>query len=104
MSDTGLEGRLCGLVRDAIAAIQRQCGREVPEIDDSLVPLQDLGAFDSLNATEACVLLSAEIGVKVEPNVFATSRGRPLPIGDIARGIITRYGTKMKLSVGGGAT
>ena len=104
MSDTGLVGRVCGLVRDAVGAIQRQCGREVLEIDDSIVPLQDLGAFDSLNVTEACVLLSAEIGVKVEPNVFASNRGCPLPIGDIARGIIARYGKKLKLTDGEGAT
>jgi hypothetical protein len=79
----------------AVAEIQVQCGREVGELNEHVVPLLDLGGFDSLNCLEAAVLLTGRLGVEVEHRVFATKRGQPISCADIARTIIGQHGLRL---------
>lgn len=77
----------------AVSEIQVQCGLEVGAMDGTVVPLSD--GFDSLNCLEASVLLSKRLGVTVEHRVFATSRGVPVSIAQIARTIISQHGAQI---------
>lgn len=82
----------------AVSEIQVQCGREVGAMDGTVVPLSD--GFDSLNCMEASVLLSKRLGVTVEHRVFATSRGAPVSITQIAQTIVSKHGSRINWASG----
>jgi acyl carrier protein len=65
---------------------QAASGRACLEITDSMKPIGDLDAFDSLMAVEATVLLEQELNVTLAdgtPFISATGRKRALTVGEV---------------------
>ena len=83
----------------AVTEIEEHCGRVPPLLDGAVVPLA-MGGFDSLNCSEAAVILSDRLGVTVEHRVFATSHGVPVSRADIARTIIAEHSSALNLPMG----
>jgi acyl carrier protein len=79
------ESKVRELLVRVLMDVQEMSGREVIEITDDLSPLEDLEGFDSLNATEACTLLSDLVGQEIELDVFERHRDRHATVRDIVK-------------------
>lgn len=71
------------LVIRTLMDIQEMSGRAVLEITGESRPLDDLEGFDSLNATEACYLLSDLLGCEIEFEIFERRHGENASVRQI---------------------
>jgi hypothetical protein len=76
-----------------LTAIQRNAGREAPEITDDTIPFDHLPGFDSVNGVEAAVMLSADVSVEIDSIPFvAPADGHRMCVREIVDSICQQYG------------
>jgi len=76
-------------VTEILTIIQSMSGRELIPMDGSTCPIGDLIGFDSLNAVEATVELSSELGFELPgANMFVSEDGtKARSIAEIAEAV-----------------
>jgi acyl carrier protein len=70
------ESNIKKAVLETITEIQRLSGRQIPDqLDDDDCPIGSVAGFDSINAVEATVSLSAKLNCEIDFNPFISERG-----------------------------
>ena len=75
MPDMTTRDYIHGTIVGVIADIQRNAGREVPQITDETVPFDHVIGFDSVCGVEAAVLISERLAVEIEQIPFVSPTG-----------------------------
>ena len=96
MQDATTRDYIHGTLIAVIADIQRNAGREVPQITDETVPFDHVLGFDSVCGVEAAVLISERLSVEVDQIPFVSlTDGHHTKVREIVDALVISHGRRI---------